>query len=178
MARCAMSRCVVPASCVGAGNYGFACATTLPNARTTNALRASEAQQQRSVLSALSEAVLVFDPEGRVVSMNRAAEAEAQAQGCNFAIGDKASEWVAFREDGSAIRNAELPMMVTLREGIAQRDVLLGVHCSDGSTSWRIRNPSRSSTRKRAGSVPPWRPSSTSANDGKRMNCCASCRWS
>ena len=41
------------------------------------ALRASEAQQ-RSVLSALSEAVLVFDPEGRVVSMNRAAEAEAQ----------------------------------------------------------------------------------------------------
>ena len=41
--------------------------------------------------------------------------------GCNFAIGDKASEWVAFREDGSAIRNAELPMMVTLREGIAQR---------------------------------------------------------
>ena len=102
------------------------------------ALRASEAQQ-RSVLSALSEAVLVFDPEGRVVSMNRAAEAEAQ-RGCNFAIGDKASEWVAFREDGSAIRNAELPMMVTLREGIAQRDVLLGVHCSDGSTSWRIVN--------------------------------------
>ena len=63
VARCAMSRCVVPASCVGAGNYGLPVPRHYRTQGQRTRLRASEAQQ-RSVLSALSEAVLVFDPEG------------------------------------------------------------------------------------------------------------------
>lgn len=102
------------------------------------ALRASEARN-RSVLSALSEAITVFDKDGCVISANHAAEAESKL-GSGAMVGSTVSEVTAFREDGSPIPLSELPVMVTLREAIPQRDVLIGRKRTDGSTAWRIVN--------------------------------------
>ena len=102
------------------------------------ALQASEARN-RSVLSALSEGILVFDPAGRVISANHAATAEAFC-GSAAGAGGSLQEWQVFGEDGRPIAVADLPVTVTLREGTPQRDVLLGHKRRDGATVWHIVN--------------------------------------
>jgi PAS domain S-box-containing protein len=87
-----------------------------------------------SVLEALHEGVMVFDPSGRCLSCNRSAEkilrrsAAEMVGGPSFlALGRK-----AIREDGSDFPIEDRPIRRALRTGVAARDIVAGIHDESG----------------------------------------------
>jgi putative two-component system response regulator len=103
-------------------------------------VRASEAHY-RAVVDALSEGVVAQDTEGRMLSMNSAAEricgtSTDDLEGASF----KVFPVKIVREDGSLVEPEESPAMRSLRTGEPQRDVTLGVVRPDGFTRWIMAN--------------------------------------
>ncbi|HMW92542.1 MAG TPA: PAS domain S-box protein, partial [Candidatus Obscuribacter sp.] len=101
------------------------------------AQRTSESRY-RTVVAALSEGVVVFDQDGRVLSANPAAGkilgvAPADIVGWNegqlLGLG-------AFNDSQTPIGDDELPIRATLRGGLPQRDRVIGFRRGDGPTLW------------------------------------------
>lgn len=104
--------------------------------RIAHSLAASEARYQ-SVLSAMTEGVVMQDANGRVVTFNSHASrilglTEGQLSGRD----SMDSRWGMLREDGSALPGDEHPAMVALHSGRPVRDVVIGAHLPDGSRAW------------------------------------------
>jgi PAS domain S-box-containing protein len=105
----------------------------------TVALQALQATRQRleKTFAAMSEGVVLHDAQGAIVHCNAAAERIlGLTQDQIFGRSSVDPKWRCVREDGSAFPGAEHPAMVTLASGVAQRDVLMGVHKADGSLTW------------------------------------------
>ncbi len=104
--------------------------------RAERALREGEAHY-RSVVSALSEAVILIDPQGRLLLCNPAAErltgvSRAQWQGASML----APGWTVLRADGTVMPPEETPPGRVLAGAPAQCDVLLPCRRGDGSPAW------------------------------------------
>ncbi len=104
--------------------------------RTELALRDSGAHY-RSVVSALSEGVLVCDPQGRVLSCNPAAERilglrQADWLGQPFVP----TGWTPLHADGRTMALAEIPTSVVLAGGPPQHGVVLAARRPDDSIAW------------------------------------------
>jgi PAS domain S-box-containing protein len=117
------------------GVYGVSHDLTLVR-RAERALREREAHY-RSVVSALSEGVVLVDPQGRMLLCNPAAErltgvTQAQWQGA----GVVAPGWVPLRDDGSPMPPDETPPARVLAGQGPQLGVLLPCRRPDGSPSW------------------------------------------
>jgi len=104
------------------------------------ALRDSE-ERHRSALAALAEGVAVYNCEGTLITSNPAAArilglfpTEYQER----AIDD--GQWRIIRADGSVFRSTEWPSVVTLRTGIVQRDIEMGIVKPDHSITWLLVN--------------------------------------
>jgi PAS domain S-box-containing protein len=104
--------------------------------RAERALREREAHY-RSVVAALSEGVMLVDPQGRMLLCNPAAErltgvTQAQWQGA----GVVAPGWTPLRDDGSPMPPGETPPGQVLAGAPAQLGVLLPCRRPDGRPSW------------------------------------------
>lgn len=95
----------------------------------------------RSVLSAMSEGVIMQDANGMIYTYNQSASrifglSLEQMMGWT-AIDPR---WRAVREDGSPFPPEEYPLAVTLRTGESFRDRIMGIHKPDGSLTWILLN--------------------------------------
>jgi PAS domain S-box-containing protein len=101
-------------------------------------LRESEALH-RSTVTVLSEGVMVFDREGRVLACNPSAErilglTQGQMQDREL------SDWRPVREDGTPFPLDELPLSQTLATGTARHGVVLGDVDPAGNIAWLLVN--------------------------------------
>jgi signal transduction histidine kinase len=100
------------------------------------ALSESEARYH-SVLSALSEGVVVQDTSGRVIECNPSAERILELRhDQRFCEDPLEPQWSAIRSDGSPFPRDEYPWRVTLRTGIAQRNILMGICRPEQALKW------------------------------------------
>ncbi|WP_254567267.1 PAS domain S-box protein [Oscillatoria sp. HE19RPO] len=95
----------------------------------------------RSVLSAMSEGVIMQDANGMIYTYNESASrifglSLEQMMGW-IAIDPR---WRAVRADGSPFPTEEHPLAVTLRTGESFRDCIMGIHKPDGSLTWILLN--------------------------------------
>ncbi len=91
----------------------------------------------RSVVSALSEAVVLHARDGRIVACNPAAERifglpcrELQKFGTFDLL------WRTIREDGSPFPRETGPSEEAFRTGLPQKDVVMGIYRPDGALVW------------------------------------------
>ena len=94
-------------------------------------------QRYHSLVSAMAEGVVLQDLSGAIVTCNRSAEhilglSLDQLRGVTSAD----SRWRAIHEDGSPFPGDTHPAMVTLRTGIPQSDVTMGIQKLDGTLTW------------------------------------------
>ena len=95
----------------------------------------------RSVLSAMSEGVIMQDANGIIYTYNQSASrifglSLEQMMGWT-AIDPR---WRAVRADGSPFPTEEHPLAVTLQSGESFRDCIMGIHKPDGSLTWILLN--------------------------------------
>lgn len=98
--------------------------------------RESEIRFQ-SLVAAMSEGVVVHDASGQITLANRAAQrilglSEDQIMGRTPTDPD----WYTIRADGSPFPGDEHPAMITLKTGIPQRGVIMGVSKASGELTW------------------------------------------
>ncbi len=99
-------------------------------------LRASETRY-RSVITAMSEGIVVMNQRGQIETCNASAE---RILGLSYdqIIGRTSFDprWRAIREDGSPFPGEEHPVMVSLTTGKSLKDVIMGVHKPNGELTW------------------------------------------
>ena len=111
--------------------------------------RTEELQEvQSTLLSHMTDGVLLQGADGRVVAMNPAAQVllgltADQLHGRD----DVHPDWTVLRPDGTVWPIAETPSMVTLSTGVAQRDQMVGVRLPGGERRWLRVNTSAQRTR-------------------------------
>ena len=111
--------------------------------------RTEELQEvQSTLLSHMTDGVLLQGADGRVVAMNPAAQvllglSAGQLHGRDAVHPD----WMVLRPDGTEWPVAETPAMVTLSTGVAQRDQMVGVRLPGGERRWLRVNTSAQRTR-------------------------------
>jgi PAS domain S-box-containing protein len=105
------------------------------NRRQAEIARSESEDRFRSVVAAMAEGVIVQDWRGNIVASNAAAlrmlgvtEEELR--------GRSANRQDAVREDGSLFPNDEYPALATLRTGLPQSQVVMGVRRGDGALRW------------------------------------------
>lgn len=104
------------------------------------ALRRSEARY-RAVFEALTEGVTVQDATGLFQESNPSAEHILGLTRDQMAGRTSADpRWRTVHEDGSSMGGEEHPPMLALRTGQAVRDMLMGIHRSDGTFAWLSAN--------------------------------------
>ncbi|MBC7871590.1 MAG: PAS domain-containing protein [Chitinophagaceae bacterium] len=99
-------------------------------------LRKSEGRY-RTVISAMSEGVVVHDITGSIVACNASAErilGLSADQIMERKVVD--SRWRTIQEDRSDLPSELRPAMMTLKTGQSQANVVMGVHKPDNSVSW------------------------------------------
>ncbi|AFY85003.1 PAS domain S-box protein [Oscillatoria acuminata] len=109
-------------------------------ARLLTSVQESETRY-RSVLSAMSEGVVMQDAKGVIYTCNQSAErilglSADQMMGLTSVD----PRWRAVRTDGSPFPGEEHPLSVTLRTGESFRDQIMGIHKPDGSLTWMLLN--------------------------------------
>ncbi|MBK8901315.1 MAG: PAS domain S-box protein [Anaerolineaceae bacterium] len=94
-------------------------------------------ERYRSVVTALSEGVILMSKEGNVETFNTAAErilgiTPQQLQGRNVLD----PTWLAIREDGTPFRGEDYPLIVTLKTGQPLSGAVMGLTHPDGQLHW------------------------------------------
>lgn len=104
------------------------------------ALRTSE-QRYRSVVSSLSEGILVHDVHGTIVECNHSAERIlGVSKECLVAHRGPTSEWKFLREDGQEYNDDDFPVSVSLRTGRPVRNVVVGIRKPEQHVCWLVLN--------------------------------------
>jgi len=122
-----------------AGNLAFGIVTLrarLEHERVEQALGTTETLYQ-SVISGMAEGLCVLNANGEITAVNAAAE-KIHGRSAEQMIGQTPDhlQWGAIREDGSAFPGDLHPAMLTLRTGVPQTDVVMGIHRPDRSLAW------------------------------------------
>jgi PAS domain S-box-containing protein len=100
------------------------------------ALRISE-QRYRSVVTAMSEGVVLYSADGQITACNAPAE-RILGLSADQIVGRSSEDrpWHTIHEDGTPFPAEAYPAMVTLRTGIPMHQVVMGVHRPNGSLTW------------------------------------------
>ncbi|HEY9799233.1 MAG TPA: diguanylate cyclase [Leptolyngbyaceae cyanobacterium] len=100
------------------------------------ALRSSE-ERYRSVITAMTEGIVLQQADGRITACNESAE-RILGLTIDQMMGRTSidAQWQAIHEDGSAFPGETHPAIVTLQTGQPQYNVIMGVHKPDSSLSW------------------------------------------
>ena len=94
-------------------------------------------ERYRSIVTAMSEGVVMQDAAGRIIACNDSAErilglTRDQMMG----LTSLDPRWQAVHEDGSPSTGDEHPIVITRQTGQPQYNVVLGVHRADGGLAW------------------------------------------
>jgi len=108
--------------------------------RAEEALQRSEAQYRETVES-LEEGVIVYSPQGEILSANKAAErvlglSQNQLRGRTSVD----PSWRFVQQDGSPFPVESYPTNLVRKTGKPQKNVVMGVYKPDGSLSWILVN--------------------------------------
>ncbi len=104
---------------------------------TVNGKLEESEEVYRSTIKAMAEGVVIQDQSGQIITANESAE-----KILGLTIDQMAGRtsidprWKAIHEDGSPFPGTEHPAMVTLRSGKSLRNVIMGVHKTNGKLSW------------------------------------------
>jgi PAS domain S-box-containing protein len=107
------------------------------SARGIRAALIESEERYRSIVTAMSEGIVMQDAQGRIIECNAAAErilglTRDQMMG----LTSLDPRWQATDAEGRPTRGEEHPVRVTLRTGEPQRDVVMGVRRAEGSRAW------------------------------------------
>ena len=104
--------------------------------RIEQELRVSE-ERYRSVVTAMSEGIVLQKADGRITACNLSAERilGLTAQQMQLLTSMDLC-WQTIHEDGSPFPGELHPAMITLRTGKPQHNVIMGIHKPDGSFTW------------------------------------------
>ncbi len=104
------------------------------------AIRDSE-ERHRSLVSTLSEGILMLDGDGKIVGCNPSAERILETSLVKLrgstAMG---TEWELVREDGTALSQDEYPPFMTLTSGCECTDAVIGLRGKNGRIVWLSMN--------------------------------------
>ena len=90
-----------------------------------------------ALMAAMAEGVVVHAADGTITDRNPAAERMLGLSRDQLAGRTSIDpRWAAIHEDGAPFPGETHPAMVTLRTGVAQRGVVMGVRIPDGSDRW------------------------------------------
>ena len=105
-------------------------------AAATGELAASE-DRYRSLISTMSDGVLLFGPSGEIAAFNPAAEDMMGLSGDQMMGRDPTDpRWRTVHEDGTLMPREERPSQVTRRTGRPVRGAIMGIHKPDGVLTW------------------------------------------
>ena len=104
--------------------------------RAEQALAESE-ERYRSIVTAISEGIVLQDAEGHIIACNESAErilglAREQMMG----LTSLDPRWHAVHEDGTPTTGDDHPIVITRRTGQPQTNVIMGVYRADGTLVW------------------------------------------
>lgn len=105
------------------------------------ALRDSE-ERYRSVITTMTEGVIVHDSNGIVTTCNVSAERILGIK-ADHMIGsslDDLRNWHIFNQDGSPVSENDIPPAIVLRTGLAPSETVMGFSKPDGSVCWVLVN--------------------------------------
>lgn len=104
--------------------------------RAEEELRQSETLY-RSVVTAMAEGVVFQAASGKIVAVNAAAD-KITGRMAEQLIGQtfEDQQWRAVYEDGTPFATERFPSLVTLRTGMPQSDVVIGIHTPEGELKW------------------------------------------
>ncbi|HEY8094765.1 MAG TPA: PAS domain S-box protein [Methylobacter sp.] len=104
--------------------------------RSKDALKKSETLY-RSVVTAMSEGMVLQESSGIIISLNPAAE-KTLGLSTKQVLGRSLEQppWSTIYEDGTPFPGDQHPAMMTLRTGQAQFDVVMGLYRTDGEIVW------------------------------------------
>jgi putative two-component system response regulator len=110
--------------------------------RAERALHESE-QRYHSVVEALSEGVIMQEPDGKIVAFNKSVERILGLSAREIESGSpEDSRWSLIREDGSPLLLEDYPTIVSLRTGEPQSGVVVGVEGPNLARRWLSVNSS------------------------------------
>ncbi|CAN5755399.1 hypothetical protein BH09PSE5_BH09PSE5_05350 [soil metagenome] len=89
----------------------------------------------RSMVVSLNDGVLIFDAQGRVLQANPSAERILRRSASQLEA-NLVGDWVAVDVDSRPIPADDLPISRALRDGVPERDLVLGVIGVDGRVAW------------------------------------------
>ena len=101
-----------------------------------NKLAESE-EQYRLLIAAMEEGVTLQDENSKILAFNKSAE-RILGLTADQLIGKTSfdPDWYSIHEDGSPFPGETHPVVVTLRTGLPQSDVIMGIHKPDGTLTW------------------------------------------
>jgi PAS domain S-box-containing protein len=116
--------------------YSRVQAELIERQRIEQELRISE-ERYRSVVTAMSEGIVLQQADGRITACNASAE-RILGLTAQQILGRASVDpcWQTIYEDGSPFPGELHPAMVTLRTGKPQSNVIMGIHKSDESLIW------------------------------------------
>jgi PAS domain S-box-containing protein/putative nucleotidyltransferase with HDIG domain len=105
-------------------------------ARAAEALRKSE-ERYRSLFETMAEGVMLIAADGRLISVNPAAESILGLTRSEIHdLTNDGARWQLLRSDGTPMPEEEIPGPRAMREKRAVKDVVAGFPRPDGSVSW------------------------------------------
>ena len=100
-------------------------------------LLAESEEQYRLLIAAMEEGVVLQDDNSKILAFNKSAE-RILGLTADQLMGKSSfdPDWYSIHEDGSPFPGETHPVVVTLRTGVPQSDVIMGIHKPDGSLTW------------------------------------------
>ena len=94
-------------------------------------------EQYRLLIAAMEEGVVLQDEDSRILAFNKSSE-RILGLSADQLIGKTSfdPDWYAIHEDGSPFPGETHPVVVTLRTGKPQTNVIMGIHKPDGELTW------------------------------------------
>ena len=98
---------------------------------------AESEEQYRLLIAAMEEGVVLQDENSKILAFNKSAE-RILGLTADQLIGKSSfdPDWYSIHEDGSPFPGETHPVVVTLRTGEPQSDVIMGIHKPDGRLTW------------------------------------------
>ena len=130
-----LSVCGRPDEFAGRAALFVVCHDITVHKQAQRSLIASE-ERFRVLLGALSESVVLYDAQAKVLTRNRAAEACSWLDDAHAGLPGGHAEAQLFDEQGRALSNDRHPVMRSLTDGQPQREVVIGTGRAGSPVRW------------------------------------------